>query len=41
MIWYHDGLLTGHSLVYDSEDLTSIGTENAVMSFYICSLAPE
>lgn len=37
MIWYHDGLLTGRSLVYESQDLTSIMTENAVMAFYIRS----
>jgi len=37
MIWYHDGLFTGRSLVYESQDLTSITTENAVMAFYIRS----
>ena len=34
MIWYHDGTFTGRSLVYDSQDLTSITTENSVMAFY-------
>ena len=34
MIWYHDGTFTGCSLVYDSQDLTSITTENPVMAFY-------
>ena len=37
MIWYHDGIFTGRSLVYESQDLTSIATENAVMAFYIRS----
>ena len=35
MIWYHDGIFTGRSLVYESGNLTSITTENAVMAFYI------
>ena len=37
MIWYHNGIFTGRSLVYESQDLTSIATENAVMAFYIRS----
>ena len=37
MIWYHDGIFTGHSLVYESQNLTSITAENAVMAFYIHS----
>ena len=37
MIWYHDGIFTGHSPVYESQDLTSITTQNAVMAFYIRS----
>jgi hypothetical protein len=34
MIWYHDRIFTGPSLVYECQDLTSITTENAVMAFY-------
>ena len=34
MIWYHDGIFTGPSLVYESQDVTSITNENAVMAFY-------
>jgi hypothetical protein len=34
MIWYHDGIFTGPSLVYESQDLTSIKIEDAVMAFY-------
>ena len=37
MIWFHDGIFTGRSLVYESQDLNSITTENAVMAFYLCS----
>jgi hypothetical protein len=37
MIWFHDGIFTGPSLVYESQDLSSITTENAVMAFYIHS----
>jgi hypothetical protein len=39
LIWFHDGIFTGRSLVYESNDLTSINTENAVMAFYIRSPA--
>lgn len=35
MIWFHDGIFTGPSLVYESQNLSSITTENAVMAFYI------
>jgi uncharacterized protein DUF6570/helitron helicase-like protein/PIF1-like helicase len=34
MIWYHDGIFTGPSLVYESQDLTTIAMENAIMAFY-------
>ena len=34
MIWYHDGIFTGPSLVYESQNLTSITGEKAVMVFY-------
>jgi hypothetical protein len=34
MIWFHDGLLTGASLVYESRDISSISTDGAVMAFY-------
>ena len=38
-IWFHDGIFTGRSLVYESHDLNSITTEKAVMAFYIRSPA--
>ena len=37
MVWFHDGIFTGRSLVYESQASTSITTENAVMAFYIRS----
>jgi hypothetical protein len=40
MTWYHDGIFTGRSLVYESQILTSITNENAVMAFYIRSPLP-
>ena len=40
MTWYHDGIFTGRSLVYESQILTSITNENAVMAFYIHSPLP-
>ena len=40
MIWFHDGIFTGRSLVYESQDLNTITTENAVMAFYLRSLPP-
>ena len=40
MVWFHDGIFTGRSLVYESQDLTSITTENAVMAFYLRSPLP-
>ena len=39
MVWFHDGIFTGRSLVYESQGLTPITTENAVMAFYIHSPA--
>ena len=42
MVWYHDGIFTGvtrRSLVYESQGLTAITTQNAVMAFYIRSPA--
>jgi hypothetical protein len=39
MVWFHDGIFTGRSLVYESQGLTPITTENAVMAFYIRSPA--
>ena len=37
MIWYHDGIFTGRSLVYESQNLASITAKDAVMAFYIRS----
>ena len=34
MIWYHDGMLTGSSLIYESQNIESITTERAIMAFY-------
>jgi Helitron helicase-like domain at N-terminus/PIF1-like helicase len=34
MIWFHDGLLTGTSLIYEGQDVDSITTETAIMAFY-------
>lgn len=39
MVWFHDGIFTGRSLVYESQGLTPITTENAVMAFYVRSPA--
>ncbi|KAF8224275.1 hypothetical protein L208DRAFT_1079266, partial [Tricholoma matsutake] len=34
MVWYHDGMFTGHSCVYNSQDVTVIVGENAVIAVY-------
>ena len=34
MAWFHDGMFTGRSLVYETNDLTSISRDHAVMAFY-------
>ena len=34
MIWFHDGILTGSSLIYESQNIDSITTERAIMAFY-------
>jgi hypothetical protein len=34
MVWFHDGMFTGRSLLYESSNLTSISRDNAVMAFY-------
>ena len=34
MIWFHDGMLTGSSLIYEGQDINSITTETATMAFY-------
>ena len=39
MVWYHDGIFAGRSLVYESQGLTAITSQNAVMAFYIRSPA--
>ena len=38
MIWFHDGMLTGSSLIYEGQNIDSIPIETAVMAFY--SLMP-
>ena len=40
MVWYYDGIFTGRSLVYETQNSTSIATENAVMAFYIVLKGP-
>ena len=35
MIWFHNGLLIGASLVYKSQDIGSISTNGAVIAFYM------
>jgi hypothetical protein len=34
MVWFHDGMFTGRSLLYETNDLTSISRDHAVMAFY-------
>lgn len=34
MIWFHDGMFTGNSLVYEGQNIDSITTETAIMAFY-------
>ena len=34
MIWFHDGMLTGSSLIYEGQNINSITTEAATMAFY-------
>ena len=35
MIWYHDGLLTGSRLIYESVDISSIPMEESILAIYI------
>jgi len=37
MVWYHDGLLTGRSLVYEGTVLNRIPQENAIVGLYVRS----
>ena len=34
MIWFHNGILTGSSLIYEGRDIDSITTETTIMAFY-------
>ena len=34
LVWYHNGMFTGHSLVYESNNLSLIITDKAVMAVY-------
>jgi hypothetical protein len=35
MVWFHDGMFTGRSLLYETNNMTSINILNhAVMAFY-------
>jgi PIF1-like helicase len=34
MVWYHDGMFTGNSLVYVSQNCTAVTAEGAVMAIY-------
>ena len=35
MGWFYDGIFTGSSLVYETADVTSVPTENAITAIYI------
>jgi len=35
MVWFHDGMSTGSSLVYESQDMASIPIRNVVMAVYV------
>ena len=35
MNWFHDGILTGSSLIYEGRDVDSITTETAAMAIYM------
>jgi len=35
MVWYHDGIFTGSSLVYKSADISLAPTENVITAVYI------
>ena len=35
MVWFHDGLLTGSSLIYMSSDISSIPIEESTLAIYI------
>jgi len=34
MVWFHDGMFTGRSLLYENNNLAAISRDNAVMAFY-------
>ena len=34
MVWFHDGMFTGRSLLYENNNLTAIGRDHAIMAFY-------
>ena len=34
LVWYHDGIFTGRTLVYESQDLTSMPTQDAISVIY-------
>ena len=34
MVWFHDGMFTGRSLMYETNNMTSISRDHAVMAFY-------
>ena len=34
MVWFHDGMFTGRSLSYETNNLTSISRDHAVVAFY-------
>ena len=36
MVWFHDGMFTGRSLSYETNNLTSISRDHAVVAFYSC-----
>jgi hypothetical protein len=34
MIWFHDGMLTGSSLIYEGQNVDCTTNETAMMAFY-------
>ena len=38
MMWYHNGIFTGQSLVYESAKAENILSESAIVGIYLCFL---
>ncbi|KAF8225703.1 hypothetical protein L208DRAFT_1305230, partial [Tricholoma matsutake] len=37
MVWYHDGLFTGQSLIYEQAKPDSLPNENVIVGIYLYS----